>query len=259
MVDVDDIGALALVPASSFEVSGGYRPSTWLYKLELARPSGEPVTRVVPAEGVAHIKINPSRSSPWYGTSALGNLSATALAGLERSLGMDTAPPSGLLLPMPDGASQSVVDQAAQALMNGRGGISLLQSTSGGYGQGKDAAPKKDLEQVRFGPIVPAASITAHADLTISLLNSMGVSEQLYHGGGPGMREAARQLYLSVIAPLSSVVVHKLSRALNVSIELDFGALRAIDSSARARGVAVLVGAGMSLADATDIMGLVGD
>ena len=255
MIDVDDEG-LALVPVSTFEVSGSYRPSSWLYRLELPQPSGSPVTRVIAAEGVVHVKINPSRSSPWLGTSPLSNLSATALAALGKSLTMDMSPPSGYLLPTPDGASQAVIDQLAHALMNGRGGLSLIQTTSQGFGAGKDAAPKTDWGQKRFGPMIPAESLTAHDTLSISLLNSMGVSEQLYHGGGPGMREAARQLYLGTINPLASVVVHELSAKIGQTVELDFSALQALDSAIRARGVTALVAAGMSLSEAVNLMGL---
>ena len=209
-----------------------------------------------------HIKINASRSSPWLGTSSLGNLSATALAGLERSLGFDTSPPSGLLMAMPDGAPQRAVGAAATAISTGKGGISLVGTTAQGYGQGKTAAPSagaSDYRQVRFGPMVPESSIKAHDTLSVSLLNSMGVSQQFFAGGGTGMREGARLLFLNTIAPLSSVVVHELSAAFGQPVELDFSALRALDSPVRARGVGLLVQAGMSLDDALDAMGIAPD
>ena len=260
LVDVDDSGTLALLPVSTFEVGGGINPSSWTYRLELPRPSGDPIVRAVPSEGVGHVKVNASRGSPWSGVSPLAHLSATALASLERSLGYETTPPSGLLMAMPDGAPQAQVEAAAAAISTGRGGISLMGTTAGGYGQGSAASPSAratDYRQVRYGLEVPGSSITLHDTLSISLLNAMGISEQLFHGGGgPGMREAARQLYLSVISPLSAVVVHELSRALNVTVQLDFSALRALDSSIRARGVTALVAAGMPLADAVDLMGL---
>ena len=256
LVDSDESGGLDLIPAQTFEVSGGYRPSSWVYKLELARPSGSPIVRLVPAEGVVHVKINASRSSPWMGSSALGNLSASALAALGRSLTMDMSPPSGYLLPTPDGASQEVIDQAAQALRNGQGGISLIQTMAAGFGQGAPAAPKKDWSQVRFGPMIPPESLSAHDTLSVSLLNALGVSEQLYHGGGPAQRESARQLYLGVINPLAAIITHELSRVLNEDVRLNFAELRALDTALRSKAAAALVAAGMSLSDAIDLLGL---
>ena len=107
MLDIDESGALGLVPASSFEVGGGFAPSSWVYKLELPRPSGAPVTRTVPAAGVLHVKVRAPSSRPWQGVSPLAEcgLTSSALASVEKSLGLDSAPPSGLLLPTPDGAS----------------------------------------------------------------------------------------------------------------------------------------------------------
>ena len=112
-MDVDDDG-LSLVPASRFEVSGGYRPSSWTYKLDLPRPSGSPITRVVPAEGVAHVRVGTRPDSPWQGVSPLreAGLTSDALANLDRSLGFDTSPPTGILMAMPDGATQTQTDLA---------------------------------------------------------------------------------------------------------------------------------------------------
>ena len=154
MIEVDEDG-LSLLPAQTFEVSGSYRPSSWVYRLELARPSGEPLTKVVPSEGVAHVRVGARPGAPWMGVSPLreAGLTSEALANLSKSLGTDTSPPSGLLMAMPDGATQAQVDQVAAAISTGKGGLSLLQTTSGGYGQGKQAAPSgaaADYRQIRL-------------------------------------------------------------------------------------------------------------
>ena len=260
VIDVDADGGLSLIPAQSFQVSGGYRPSSWVYRIELPRPSGDPLVRSIPAEGIMHVKVNASRGSPWSGVSPLAHLSGSALANLERSLTYETSPPSGLLMALPDGVSSEQATAAATAIRTGQGGISLMGTTAGGYGQGSAASPSAratDYRQVRFGPEIPSTSISAHSELTTSVLNAMGISEQLFRGGGgPGMRESARQLLLGVIAPLSAVVVHELSQALNQTVSLDFSALRALDSAIRSRAVLALTSAGVSLADALHILGL---
>ena len=264
MLDVDDIGALSLVPAQTFEVSGGYRPTSWVYRMELPRPSGSPVKRVVASEGVAHVRVGAKTVSPWQGVSPLREcgLTSDALAVLDRSLGMDASAPTGLLMALPDGASQVQIDNIETALMTGRGGISVMTTTSQGFGQGKQAAPSgpaADYRQVRFGPMMQAASISAHDQLTASVLNALGVSEKRFSGEGPGQREGYRLTVLGPVQALAAVVEAELSTALSVTVALDFERTRALDSGQRARGVQALVNAGSTLADALDIMGLMQD
>ena len=78
MLDVDEIGGMSLVPASSLKVTGGYRPSSWVYRLELPRPSGEPVTRVITVEGVVHVKVGTKTVEPWRGVSPLRECGLTS-------------------------------------------------------------------------------------------------------------------------------------------------------------------------------------
>ena len=108
LLDVDAIGGMSLVPASSFEVTGGYRPDSWVYRLSLPRPGGEPVTKTKTSDGVVHVKVGPTTIEPWRGVSPLREcgLTSEALAYLDRSLGMDAKPPAGLLMALPDGATQ---------------------------------------------------------------------------------------------------------------------------------------------------------
>ena len=261
LIEIDDIGALSLVPDQSFEVSGGYRPSSWTYKLELARPSGEPVMRVVPAEGVVHVRVGQRPGSPWLGVSPLreAGLTSDALANLDKSLGTDTSPPSGLLMAMPDGASQGQVDQAAEAITRGRGGLSLLQTTAQGFGQGKQAAPSgaaADYRQIRYGPVLPESNIKAHAELSNGIMATMGVSAQRFNGDGASMRESYRLLVLGPVQALGAICATELTQALGQTVSFDFSATKAIDVGQRARGVKVLTDTGMPLDDALDVMGL---
>lgn len=261
MIDVDDAEGLSLVPYSTFEVAGGYRPCTWLYRLELPRPSGSPVVRSMPAEGVVHVRVGARPASPWQGVSPLreAGLTSDALANLDRSLGMDTSPPAGLLMAVPDGASQGVVDQAATAITKGKGGLSLLQTTAGGYGQGKAAAPSgpaADYRQIRFGPMVPETSIKAHTELSNGIMATMGVSAQRFTGDGAGMREAYRLTVLGPVQALGAICATELTQASGQTVIFNFDQTKAIGTGARARGVKLLVDAGLSMDAALDAMGL---
>ena len=50
LIEVED--GIGLVPSCAFDVGGGYRPSTWVYEVSLPRPSGDPIKRRVPVDGV---------------------------------------------------------------------------------------------------------------------------------------------------------------------------------------------------------------
>ena len=261
LLDVDEIGGMSLVPASSFEVTGGYRPSSWVYRLSLPRPSGEPVTKVKTVDGVVHVKVGAKTVEPWRGVSPLREcgLTSEALASLDRSLGMDASPPAGLLMAMPDGATQEQVDLVTSAIQAGRGGLSLVSTTAQGYGQGKQAAPSSpatDYRTIRFGPELSQGNVYAHQLLSGSVLNALGVSEKRYSGEGPGQREGYRLTMLGPVQALAAIVESELSAAFGLSVSLDFEKTRALDSGQRARGVQALVNAGVGVAEALDIMGL---
>ena len=264
LLDVDESGALSLGPAASFEVTGGYRPSTWVYRVELARPSGEPVTLVIPVEGVAHVKVGAKTVEPWRGISPLREcgLTSSALANLDKSLGMDASPPAGLLMAMPDGATQEQVDAVGAALKTGRGAITPMTTTAQGFGSGKQAAPSgpaSDYRQIRFGPELLQSNIYAHDQLTASVLNALGVSEKRFAGEGPGQREGYRLTMLGPVQALAAVVEAELSSVFGQAVALDFERTRALDSGQRARGVQALVNAGVTVDEALDIMGLMKD
>ena len=125
---------------------GGFRPSTWSYQIELPRPSGEPIKRRSTAPGVVHVKWGESSTAPWTDRSPLKQAGVTSeqLAAIERSLGQDATIPTGMMLPVPDGASAVQVDAARDALSTGKGSMTLLETTKGGFGAGTVAAPEKD-------------------------------------------------------------------------------------------------------------------
>ena len=73
LVDIED--GLTLIPAASFEVGGGYRKSSWVYSLELPRPSGSPITRRIPSETVIlHVSRGAAVATPWLGQIAHSKL-----------------------------------------------------------------------------------------------------------------------------------------------------------------------------------------
>ena len=72
LIEINNAG-LALRPAGSWDVRGGWDPSDWWYRLDLFGPSGN-VTRLVPSASVVHLRygVDPDaamagRQSAWMG------------------------------------------------------------------------------------------------------------------------------------------------------------------------------------------------
>ena len=104
-------GEHILLPVAEYEVFGDTDPATWIYRIERERPTGERVPRMVPAAGMLHVRYMPRATSPWSGVSPLvgAGVTASALARIENSLAYDAQPPTGLLMPLPDGASDKTM------------------------------------------------------------------------------------------------------------------------------------------------------
>ena len=61
---------------------------------------------------------------------------AQQLAKIEKSLGYEASIPMGTLLPLPDGLSDTAKSGIRNVLANGKGAISAVETTAGGFGQG---------------------------------------------------------------------------------------------------------------------------
>ena len=122
----------------------------WRYSLHLPVPGGtETVTE--PPEAVAHFRWSADATQPWRGVGPLSRArhAATLLANVERRLGEEAGAPVGYVLPVPVGTVDN--DDDADPLANLRsdlarlkGGVSPVESTAGGWGEGKAAAPSGD-------------------------------------------------------------------------------------------------------------------
>ncbi len=81
--EVEVNGAVMLTQASSWKVSGGVRPESWRYAVELPLPSGKVAKRTLPAESILHVRYATRPGAPWAGISPLGVADETrALATL---------------------------------------------------------------------------------------------------------------------------------------------------------------------------------
>ena len=69
---VDGFGSLR---AGSWDISGGFDPSTWVYNVELPGPS-DSVSRSYPSGSVIHCRFAWKSSSPWKGISPISSASS---------------------------------------------------------------------------------------------------------------------------------------------------------------------------------------
>ena len=260
---------LRLLPVATRPIiTGGPAPESWRYEVRLPRPNGEdplyidqlPV-RNVGAEGVIHVRYMPYRSAPWQGVSPLQSAGFTAetLARIEKSLQDDAKMPTGGIMPQPDGVSPTGITQVKAAVTAGKGALTLAETTASGFGLGPNAAPRKDWEQSRFGPMVPLASIQLWEGAMLAVLAALGVPPSLYTSQGAALRESYRHLFGSTIEPLAQLIAAELSEKLEEEITIRFPERIRSDVSALSRGFKGLVESGFTPEQVHDMLGFPGD
>ena len=104
-------GRLQLLPAETWDVTGGPYPDTWTYRLTLAGPSRTQSYSVVPAASVLHFQYSVDAATPWRGS---GPIQVATLAGrlssaTSNALADEAGGPVGRLLGIPsDGEDDTV-------------------------------------------------------------------------------------------------------------------------------------------------------
>ena len=252
---LDVNGAVELTQAASWKVSGGVRPETWRYAVELPLPSGKVAKRTPPADAVLHVRYATRPGAPWAGISPLGMADETrALATwIERRLAEETSTATSYVLPLPEAAD---VDKLKADIKGGRGRLHIVDTTAAAWGEGTASAPRSDWGTKRLGASPPDSLGKLRGDVKADIFGVYGIPSSI-HGTGGSARESYRQFLSSTIQPLAKLVVEELAVKLDVpTLALDFTELRAADISGRARAYGVLITAGMAPADAAEATGL---
>ena len=244
---LDVNGAVELTQAASWKVSGGTRPGSWLYAVELPLPSGKVAKLTLPAESVLHVRYATRPGAPWAGVSPLGMADETrALATwIERRLAEEASTATGYVLPLPEAAD---VEALKADIKGGRGRLHIVDTTSTGWGDGSAAAPRQDWKSNRLGASPPESLGKLRSDVKNDIFGVYDIPSSI-HGTGGSARESYRQFLSSTILPIAKIIIEELAVKLDTpTLSLDFTELRAADIASRARAYKQMVDAGMAAA-----------
>ena len=182
LIEIVD-GRLTLQPVNTWDLSGTPDPSTWIYKVTRAGPTSTLTTRNVSERRVVHARYAVDPDRPWRGVGPLTRASTSSklAANVETRMSEELNQSAGEVLPVPDGKSKG---QLQADLRKIAGQLALVESTSSGWGDGSQGAPRRDLEQKRIGANPPAVLATLRSDAALQVLALCGVPTSLLERAG---------------------------------------------------------------------------
>ena len=257
-------GEMSLLPAGSFDISGGISEEEWIYNVHVYGPSGN-LSSFIPSASIVHARYSVDSSQAWRGISPLGWSSTTArlLSSLENTLANEMGGPSGYFLPVPIDSSKKddntgPLDKLRADLMNIKGKTVMVESVANGWAEGKANAPQKDWVSERIGPNPPTTLVTLRSEAAQSIIAACGVPPELFSmaGSAQGSRESWRRFIFGSVEPLCRLVEEELSKKLESPVTLSMEHMFAADIAARSGAFSKMVQAGMDANKAAGISGL---
>ena len=256
-------GMVQLIPASSWHWEGSHDPSTWVVRVTCYGPSTS-TTWNLPASGVVFVRWGSSPGQPYTGTGPLSWAHTTARlqSEAERSLADEAQGPLAQLLAIPSDGGDAGDDDSLKMLKSdisgARGKALLVETSAAGWGEGKTAAPQRDWQAARLGPMPPESMATIRRDAFEAVLAACGTPPSLFvDSDGTSQREALRRWHLGTVLPLARLVEHELTAKLETPVTLKFDSY-ALDMVSRATVVAKLAQAGVPMATALEAVNLDG-
>ena len=249
-------GRMALTPVATFDLQGGYRPDSWIYKVNLAGPTAT-VTKEVSASDVLHFRQAVDADRPWKGQGplAVANGSARLLAEVQTALADEASGPRGSVIPVPKDGQDPTFAALRADLRGLKGDASLVESVASMMGT--DNRAFHDWEAKRIGADPPATMVKLLELAGAENLAAVGLNSAVFGANtGTAAREAWRMALFGVISPLGRIVQSELRAKLDDGITLEWRELRASDLSGRARAFQSMVGGGIEVERAAGLAGL---
>lgn len=252
----------AVVKASQWTIAGkDADPDRWQYSVQVPVPDGQVMIHA-PGAALAHPRYASDPATPWRGVSPLERAkdAAILLGNLEKRAGEEAGGAVGYLLPIPTDPNDATVASLKDDLAKLNGKTAIVETTAGGWGEGRPAAPQADWRPQRIGmqfaPPIPEMYRLAQN----AVLSALGVPIELIHpADGTGAREAFRRFLHGSLAPLGAIVADELSKIMGGEVAFDWSDLFASDIAGRARAFQSMVAAGMDPAAAAANSGLMND
>ena len=264
VIDVTPEGGVSLLPASDWDFEDGEpRPESWTVRATVNGPRSL-YTRYMPFSGVVFVAWGNVQGQAFAGRGALSWAHHTAKlqSETERSLGDEASGPLANIIPYPqdggDNGDNDPLKSLKADIRAARGKALLVETTAAGMGEGRSAAPLKDWKAERLGPNPPASMDAVMGRGFVQMLAALGVPPGLFvdRSDGTAQRESMRRYFSLTVEPLAGLLARELSAKLETAITLNFSGRFAADLAGRARAFQSMVGAGMDLAKAAALAGL---
>ena len=262
VIRMDGAGMVRLLPASSWHWEGSHDPGSWTARVTCYGPSTS-TTWNLPAAFVVFVRWGSNPGQPHVGTGPLSWAHTTARLGseAERSLADEAAGPLAQLLAVPQDGDENTdpLKMLKADIAGARGKALLVETSAAGWGEGRSAAPQRDWQASRLGPMPPDGLVNVSQHAFERVLAACGTPPSLFTAAdGTSQREAVRRWHLNLVLPLARLVEHELSAKLETNVRLKFDTY-ALDMVSRATVVAMLAQAGVPMATALDAVGLDND
>ena len=247
IIGADPVDGLSLAPAASWDVHGGALPASWVYRVQLAGPSGTAWETRVSGE-VLHLRWLSDPASPWAGVSPLQRAVDTAsLSGwLDKRLAEEASGPVGAFLPVAKYDANPDADLDAD---DADDPLAALRRDIGGS-EGPNAPrsspkwrrrilrpvrPRKDFVVQRFGANPPRHLVELREQVTRDVGASCGDPARPTRllGIGQASREAWRQFVSTSVDGLCRRLEAQLLDQLGVEVAIDSAPLGGRDLLAR--------------------------
>ena len=256
-------GLVRLIPASSWHWEGSHDPASWTVRVTAYGPSTS-TTWNLPASGVVFVRWGSAPGQPYVGIGPLSWAHTTARlqSEAERSLADEAQGPIAQLLAITadggDAGDDDPLKKLKADIAGARGKALLVETSAAGWGEGRTAAPQRDWQAARLGPMPPESMATIRRDAFEAVLAACGTPPSLFvDSDGTSQREAVRRWHLNTVLPLARLVEHELSVKLETPVTLKFDSY-ALDMVSRATVVAKLAQAGVPMATALEAVNLDG-